>query len=95
MRPANPSLVLVDLILFLLVLEVLVNQLITVVFLTGCQWWRYRKGSSPDPIYFIAKGGGGGAVASAYSFGTNGSPGGSGGGGAGGGPGPKPGGSNW
>ena len=50
-------------------------------------------GSSPDPIYFIAKGGGGGAVASAYSFGTNGSPGGSGGGGAGGGPGPKPGGS--
>ena len=29
----NPSLVLVDLILFLLVLEVLVNQLITVVFL--------------------------------------------------------------
>ena len=50
-------------------------------------------GSSPDPIYFIAKGGGGGAVASAYSFGTNGSSGGSGGGGAGGGPGPKPGGS--
>ena len=50
-------------------------------------------GSSSDPIYFIAKGGGGGAVASAYSFGTNGSSGGSGGGGAGGGPGPKPGGS--
>jgi len=50
-------------------------------------------GSSPDPIYFIAKGGGGGAIASGFSFGTNGSPGGSGGGGAGGGPGPKPGGS--
>lgn len=50
-------------------------------------------GSSPDPIYFIAKGGGGGAIAQAYSFGTNGSSGGSGGGGAGGGPGPKPGGS--
>lgn len=50
-------------------------------------------GSSPDPIYFIAKGGGGGAIAAGYSFGNSGSPGGSGGGGAGGGPGPKPSGS--
>ena len=46
-------------------------------------------GSSPDPIYFIAKGGGGGASAAGYSFGNAGSDGGSGGGGAGGGPGPK------
>ena len=38
-------------------------------------------GSSPDPIYFIAKGGGGGASGSGYQFGTGGRNGGSGGGG--------------
>jgi len=41
-------------------------------------------GSSPDPIYFIAKGGGGGASGAGYVFGTGGRPGGSGGGGGGG-----------
>jgi len=41
-------------------------------------------GSSPDPIYFIAKGGGGGASGAGYQFGTGGRNGGSGGGGGGG-----------
>ena len=41
-------------------------------------------GSSPDPIYFIAKGGGGGASGAGYVFGTGGRDGGSGGGGGGG-----------
>ena len=46
-------------------------------------------GSSPDPIYFIAKGGGGGAVAGGHSFSTVGGAGGSGGGGGGGAAGAK------
>jgi len=46
-------------------------------------------GSSPDPIYFISKGGGGGAIAAGHSFSTVGSSGGSGGGGGGGGAGTK------
>jgi len=41
-------------------------------------------GSGPDPIYFIAKGGGGGASGAGYRFGTAGRDGGSGGGGGGG-----------
>ena len=48
---------------------------------------------SANPLYLVAFGGGAGAHAAGYSFGTVGQDGGSGGGGAGGGPGPRSGGS--